>query len=64
MNKEVYRRSYEKKFVVDMSNGQHTKIKQLAHDCGMSMNELLLVAVAEFASKISKQKKKGWQDET
>jgi len=60
--KRDYKRNREKQFMLDMSNEQHAKIKQLAHDCGMSMNELFLVAVAELSSKLSKKNKKGWHN--
>tara|TARA_Y100000310_G_C20478864_1_gene713728 strand:- start:191 stop:421 length:231 start_codon:yes stop_codon:yes gene_type:complete len=57
-----YKRSREKSFMLDMSLEQHSRIKKLAHDCGMSMNELFLVSVAELASKLSKKRAKGGDD--
>ena len=60
--KAEYKRSREKQFMIDMTNEQHARIKDLAHRCGMSMNELFLVSVSELASKLDKHNKKGWHD--
>ena len=50
-----YKRSREKQFMLDMSVAQHSHIKELARKCGLSMNELFLVSVAEVGSKLAKK---------
>ena len=49
------KRVREKQFMLDFTNEQHKNIKLLAAQRGMSMHELILVAIAELASKLSKK---------
>ena len=58
------RKNYSKgkKFMLDMTEEQHRNIKATAAKCGMSMTEYFMVGAAELASKLSKGRKKGWDD--